>query len=269
LEKIVSKLTTRVTFFPGIVGDNGTNSSNLMAYGLRIADNIIAALQNRFGIILIGQLTEDSINLDHDSLIVPVTDVYKPYYSLLQLFANNLPVQGSVYEQEPLDKINDTTIKSVVIASNSMSFCIVLSRPTSDIFNGKLTLTINNPIWTPAYQFANLTFSVYPPTTNITNTLVSFSQLYEGSATLRLTNLPYNCVLFLRGDLQVIPPPPPLIPPVPGASLSETIIQVRMYYGVPPTIPLSGTIYYDTENNTTKVYDTVSGWIQIRQLPPP
>jgi hypothetical protein len=269
LKKIVSKLVTRATYFPGVVGDNGINSSNLVEYGIRIAENIVAALENRFGIILIGQVVEDSINGDYDSLLVPITDVYKPYYELLQLFSNNLPVQGSVYQDEPLDKINDTTIKSVVIATNSMSFCSVLCRPESDVFSGKLTLTINNPIWTPAYEFTNLSFNVYPSTTDISSTIVSFSQIYEGSATFRLVDIPYNCVLFLTGDLQVIPPPAPPVTPAPSTSYNETIIQVPMLYGVPVGIPVSGTIYYDTQQNVTKVYDSISGWIVITPLTPP
>jgi hypothetical protein len=268
LQKISTKLTTRATFFPGVVGDNGINSSNIVEYGIRIAENMIATLENRFGIILIGQVIEDLVNLDYDSLFITAPLGPKPFYELLQLFSNNLPIPGSVYQDEPLDKINDTTIKSVVIASNSMSFAVVLARPESDIFSGKLTLIINNPLWTPAYEFTNLVFSVYPSTTNITSTAVSFSQLYEGSATFRLIDVPYNCILFLTGDLQIIPPPAPLVTPPPGTLLSETIIQVPMYFGVPVAVPTEGTLYYNTDTNLTKVYDSGFGWITITSLSP-
>jgi hypothetical protein len=264
LEKIVSRMITRATFFPNTVGDQGTNSSNLVDYALRLAENFVAALKNRFGIVLFGQLTKEGSDED---TILDVGNIYRPFYTLVQLLSTKLPTQGWVFEEEELDN-NDTTIKALVLATNSMSFGLVMCRPISDPFSGKLTITVNNPIWTPALEFTNFVFEVYPFTTDISTTEVSFSELYEGSATLRLINVPYNCVLFLTGDLTIIPPPtPPVI--VPTVYLQETIIQVPIYYGIPAATPVPGTIYYDTQANLTKVYDTVSGWITITPLPPP
>lgn len=263
LEKIVSKLITKTTSFPGIIGDSGTDASNTIEYGIRIAENFTAALENRFGIVLFAQLTEQGADLNS---ILDSDLLQRPFYSLLKQISSTLPVLGSVYQAQPLDKINDTTIKTLVIKTNSMSFSTMLCRPLSDIYSGKLTLTINNPIWTPAYQFANVTFSAYPSTTDLSETQVSFSKLYEGSATFRLINIPYNCIVFFSANLEIIPPPSPQPPPTPTPYLLETIIQVPMFYGTPLNIPIAGTIYYDTQENVTKVYDSSSGWIQITPL---
>jgi hypothetical protein len=98
------------------------------------------------------------------------------------------------------------------------------------------------------------------------------ADLDDGTAFIKLTNVPYNCVVFLTGSLSLIPPPnPPPPPPNTPSYLVQTIVQVPMYYGIPPNppIPVAGTIYYNNSSNLLKVYDSVQGWISTTPLPPP
>lgn len=220
------------------------------SYALRLADNIIGALANRFGTLIFSNTHS--------------TTGERPFFNMLKSIAQKFPINGNIYEAEALN-VQDTTMKTCVISPNSMSFCVMMSRPTYDLFSGNLTLEISNPIWSSQYSLTNLVLSSFPETVDVSSCTISATPLTDYNSAsprpiIKLTGLPYNCVLFLTASVISTPPQPPLPPP--SVYLSETLVQVPMHYGTPTFFtPQSGNVYYDSQTNKTKVYDSTLGWI--------
>ena len=216
-----------------------------LAFTLRIADNIIDALYNSFSIII---------------LPIPIDEFSSPVFSLLSKISSTLPTPGILFQSQSADE--SPILGSLVMSTDSMSFCFMFSiAGVGDPLDDKLSITVVNPIWNTGYYLNNLQFTSFPDSNTVP--FVVSSNIFEGSAIIVINNVPTNCVLFLSGNLQLVPPPVVVVPP--SSPLPDTLVQVTLSFGIPTGVtPEPGTIYFDSQLLSTRVFDSTLGWINTK-----
>jgi hypothetical protein len=274
--RIVTNFSTNATKFSVSGTDYGTGASDTIAFAKRVVENfciinnlgfssaIFNYLNNKIGSTLTGE-DPDTKTL-YDS-----TDTLRPVGQLLKYLTEHIPVPSNSWFSEELNKEDDYTIKTMFLTSTGNQFFIILCRPdVPDLLNGNMKLYLENPLWSTAYTTSNVQLNSYPDPQSVSNpsgvplgnatTMCSFGQ---GRLTISMQHLPYNCILFLSGNVSLLPPVTPSPSPSPGPSPSpspspvvmETIIQVPVNYGNPtPTDYVEGTVFYDSQAHTLKTF---------------
>lgn len=282
--RIVTNFTTNATKFI----ENGTNygngASDTIHFAKRVIDNFCIINNLGYSVAIYSNLNEKTDEEPDNKSLYDSDNVLRPVGELLKYITNNIPIPSNIWFSEELNKDDDFTIKTMFLTSNGSKFFIILSRPpVSDNLLGNIKLYIENPLWSTAYTTSNVIINSYPepqteenPSGVPISDIVIQSSFGQGRLSIKMQHLPYNCILFLSGDVSLAPPSPAPVPtpsptpgpggPSPSPVVMETIIQVPVNYGIPTsTDHAQGTVFYDSQAHTLKTF--ISGsWVVANML---
>ncbi len=260
---------------PRTVVSSGRTASE--CYGIAAARTMCAILLNGFSTACFHRLAALNNAMAPNGLYTTSSSVpiFEPWGAFYARLGAVLPVDGQLYVSEEISS-GDNTLKSLVLSENSDVFTMLLCRPeTPDTLTGTLRLVIRNPLWSDQYRMTDVSLHSFP-TRDLSNVDVT-TQVRQGQGIITLNSLPYeSTVVLITGQVllnpPLIPPSPPSGPPSTDddGNRLQTIIQVPINYGTPSLAlsgngPVPGCLYYDTEDDTAKVYID-SQWIDVTML---
>lgn len=200
--------------------DYASGAPETVEYAMRLMDNVC-------GIVSSGSSSALSwfLNFKNDKRALYRKDGSpRPQREALALLNKILPTQGNIFV--PQDDIvtttsdgkptmpPDQTIKTFVASRNSFGF--ILSRAhMTDQMNGRLRLTIKNDEWIESTYRCTMSLYAFPNYISLSaaNKAITTS---NGTMLIDLSGLPYNCVIYGKGDIYAALTS--LIPPIPKSS---------------------------------------------------
>jgi len=196
----VTKFATNATRFSlGI--DYAGGASETVEFAMRIVDNI-CGIVNRGGSaalawFLNGKYDKKTLYRENGSK--------RPFRDAFALLIRTIPPSGTIFVNR--EGTTDTTIdqtSKIFVASNS-SFGFVLSRPyPSDGTNGSLSLRVNNANWNQDRYRCTMSLHAYPDHVSVRSVSKTVDAA-NGVLNISLQRLPYNCVIFGKGDVYGYP----------------------------------------------------------------
>ena len=200
IPKFITAVSTNATRFQiGI--DYGPSASEITEYAFRILDTLChlvnAGCVTSFPWFIPGR--------KHDNRSAYRANGSKrPFYEILSLFSHCVPVESAVFSvQKALTDVQDETIK--LIACKDNTFGIVLSRAQADDATaGALRLEIKNDDWkSDKATTVTMTFSLFPESVSA-DMIQHTVEVVNGLLTLSMKRIPYNCAIFIKGDIYKI-----------------------------------------------------------------
>jgi hypothetical protein len=207
----VTKYGTNATRYPlGI--DYASGAPETVEYAMRLMDNVCGIVSSGASSALCWFL-----NFKNDKKALYRNDgSRRPQRDALALLNKILPTQGNIFQSQNLvtnDPSNpsDQTIKTFVASRNSFGF--ILSRPhLTDDCGGQLKLIINNGEWNASKYRCTVSLYAFPNYISL-GAVKKEITTSNGSMSICLKNLPYNCVIFGKGDVYATPTS--LVPSIP------------------------------------------------------
>jgi hypothetical protein len=254
LKIYVTKFGTNTSLFPSGI-DYGYTAPESVDYALRLMDNVCGILSSGASSAMSWFLT-----FKNDNKALYRRDGSKrPQRNALALLNKSIPITGMIFN--PNDQVTggslDETIKTFVACRNSFGF--ILSRPQpSDGMLGALTLKIRNVDWNATRMLSSTTLTCFPPYISLSG-ITKTVTITNGELKIELFRLPYNCVVFGKGDVYISPSPQR--PPVQISSFN--ILKISNLASV--TNPHEGDIIFYVLNNSLMVYQN-NTWIPVQIL---
>lgn len=239
----VTKYATNATrYTQGI--DYASGAPETVEYAIRLMDNVC-------GIVSSGSSSALSwfLNYKNDKKALYRADgSRRPQRNALALLNKILPTHGNIFvpQDETIGTPADQTIKTFVASRNSFGF--ILSRAhATDGMAGNLKLQIQNGEWNENSYRSTMTLYAFPE--YISLGAVSKSLLTsKGTMTINLSGLPYNCVIYGKGDVYATPTA--LAPPIPRSP-----INVPRVYDITALVNVnSGDIVYNVQTGKLMIY---------------
>lgn len=239
----VTKYATNATrYTQGI--DYASGATETVEYAMRLMDNVC-------GIVSSGSSSALSwfLNFKKDKKALYRQDgSRRPQRNALALLNKIIPTSGSIYvsKDSTYGDPTDQTIKTFVASRNSFGF--ILSRAQSmDGMQGKLRLQIQNDEWDASTYRCTMTLYAFPDYISLGSTTKSITTS-NGIMTIDLAGLPYNCVIYGKGDVYATPIA--FAPPIPKSSFSIS----RVYdTGALKNVNI-GDIIYDVQKGQLMIY---------------
>ncbi len=237
---MVTKYTSLGTNIEGL--DYGSNVTALAPYGLRLMDNLAGIMSAGATVALTTFLS-----FPHDPLAL-FTDqgAKKPFVNALALADRYLPLGFSYQPSDLLGESMDKTVKAVVVHQNC--FGAILSRSQwTDGLLGTLVIRIENPEWDDETAMTTLSAEAYPSIIDLSGMQKSLI-LGTGYALLVLKRVPYQCVIFIKGDIysNICN----LEPPIQQTTIN--VPQISDLQGIPN--PQEGDVVWHIQSSSLKVY---------------
>ena len=189
--------------------DYGHGAPESVEYAIRLMDNVCGIVSSGASSALSWFLT---FKYDNKSLFRQ-DGSKRPQRDALALLNKSLPTHGRIFvPNDPVvDSSTDQTLKAFVASRNSFGF--VLSRShLADGLNGELTMRVKNTDWRSLEFLSTMTLSCFPTYVSLSG-IQKQVQVQDGDLVLKFSQLPFNCVIFGKGD--VYASPPLLLPPTP------------------------------------------------------
>lgn len=181
--------------------DYGPGATETIAYALRLMDNVCGIACSGVSSALCWFLYNQ-----HDRKALYRNDgSRRPQRDALALLNTILPLQYSIFVPQDTTTGDpaDQTIK--MFASSRNSFGFVLSRAQStDATAGSLSLQVPNPDWSATQYRSTMTLYVFPDSISLAGVTKTLD-VTQGVMTIGLTGLPYNCVVYGKGDIYDMP----------------------------------------------------------------
>jgi hypothetical protein len=203
----VTKFGTNATrFSQGI--DYGKGASETVEYGMRLIDNICGII-SAGGSIAISWLLVSKYEQSDNRALYRKDGSRRPQRDALFLVSKVLPVSGTVYlcqdiSNDDFDNLNDMrdqTLKAFIVSGNSFGF--ILSRPQpTDAHGNTITMQINNNNWNSTNLVCTMNLYVYPTYASL-GAVTKEITVSNGVMTIVLQHLPFNCVIYGKGDVYV------------------------------------------------------------------
>lgn len=190
----VTKFATAATKYNAV--DFGPGAPEMVHYGIRLMDNLTAAINSGATTCLAWSLQSDrdvrSIHRKDGSR--------RPQRDALSLVTRTLPTSGMIFPcVDDLPDEQDQTLKAAVVSGNS--FGIILSRgQPADGLSGQLILEMLNPAWTSGSALSTVSVYCFPDMIDISG-MKKEVNLSGGKMLLHLDQVPYNCTIFIKGDI--------------------------------------------------------------------
>ncbi len=243
LHVYITKFATNATkFSTGI--DYGKGAPETVEYGMRLMDNVCGIVSSGASSALSWYLT-----FRHDNKALYRNDGSKrPQRDALSLLNKALPTNGTIYmpQDETSGNPDDQTLKAFVASRNSFGF--ILSRPhQKDMKSGSLQLKIENSEWKTLKFKSTMSLYCFPGYVSLSG-VEKIVTIENGVMTIKFTELPYNCVIYGKGD--VYNAPPLLLPPM--QKMQVTIPRVTDVTNL--TTINERDVIYDTQKKTFAIY---------------
>src|SRR6478609_385398 len=207
----VTKYGTNATRYSlGI--DYASGAPETTEYAMRLMDNVC-------GIVSSGSSSALSwfLNFKNDKRALYRKDgSRRPQRDALALLNKILPTQGNIFVPQDTATNSgatprDQTIKTFVASRNSFGFILSRAHATDDM-KGSLRLKIKNDEWNATKYRCTMSLYAFPSNISLgaANKVVTAS---NGTMTIDMTGLPYNCVVYGKGDVYATPTS--LVPTIP------------------------------------------------------
>lgn len=202
---LVTKLSTQATrFSTGI--NYGRGAPETVEHALRLIESICNVVAAGATVVLPWNTCETRrhghSHLDNRCLLRR-DGAHRPHCDAMAHVNATLPVDGLIYEASGAVAPGDETLTLVVVLRNSFGF--ILGRAhKEDSNNGQYTLKIQNDDWKATQCEATLTLHAFPSYVSLTGTDKTVSVDAAGTLTVVFKELPYNCVVFARGDVYTV-----------------------------------------------------------------
>lgn len=233
--------------------DYSAVASESVEYALRMMDNLCSIINSGGSCCIFWYITRAN---DHYALYRE-NNTSRPIFNCIENLSHVFFVPNeiglSVYTNGDVYPFGDETFKAVV--ANDTMFSIILSRPiATDLEQGSQIIQINNSNWTGSNYNISLQFFSFPEYISVLGIQYT-AVVSNGSLLLSLTNVPYNCCVFIKGGIY------PIIPITPSIQYKNiNIEQVSSY----PVSPVSGKVIYYIPTSTVYVYNSSTlTWIPI------
>ena len=239
----VTKFATNATAYSQGI-DYASGAPETVEYAMRLMDNVC-------GIVSGGSSSALSwfLSYRNDKKALYRNDgSRRPQREALALLNKILPTQGNMFIS--LDATHgqpdDQTIKTFVANRNSFGF--ILSRAHAvDATAGKLSLRVLNNDWNADKYRCTMSLYVFPNYISLAASHKSIS-VSKGVMDIDLTGLPYNCVIFGKGDVYAYPTA--LTPPIP-----RTPIDLPRVYDVTRLANVNqGDIVFNVQTGQLMIY---------------
>ena len=227
-----------------------------MEYAMRLMDNVCGIVSGGASMALSWFLSFKGDN----KALYRSDGSRRPQREALALLNKTLPTRGTMYlaEDESTGNPADQTLKTFVASGNSFGF--ILSRPhQQDALNGNITMQINNPDWNSETFVSTMNMHIFPSHASLEAVTKEISTS-NGIMTIKLKNLPFNCVVYGKGDVYVTPTL--LAPPVPNmANMSVALPRVSDVVALPRVSDVAalrnvneGDIIYNVQRKSLLIY---------------
>lgn len=188
------------------VGSNATRFSQGIDYGLvapESAEYAMRIVDNFCDIVAAGASMAISwfVTFRNDNkALYRVDGSPRPQREALLLLNRVFLPSGTIYlEQDTY--VDDQTNKLFVVRGNSFGF--VLSRAQlSDNLYGNVVMQIENPDWNANNLTTVINLYIFP-SNSLVNRIDKNVTMEPGLMTITLRNVPYNCVVYGKGDVYV------------------------------------------------------------------
>lgn len=216
--------------------DYASGAPETVEYGLRLMDTVCGIVSSGSSSALCWFL-----NYKNDKKALYRKDgSRRPQRDALALLNKILPVHGGIFvpQDATVGTPVDQTIKVFVSSRNSFGF--ILSRAhLTDPASGSLSLKVQNSDWDALLYLSTMSLYVFPNYISLGAVKKSIN-VSQGVMTIQLTGLPYNCVVYGKGDIYgmptalmpVVPKSPVNIPRVSDFAALKNVNQGDVVYNV-------------------------------------
>ena len=239
----VTKYATNATqYSQGI--DYASGAPESVEYAIRLMDNVCGIVSSGSSNALCWFL-----NYRNDKKALYRNDgSRRPQRDAFALLNKILPTNGNIFVST--DKTHgtplDQTIKTFVASNNSFGF--ILSRAhAADDMKGSLNLQIQNPDWSDDKYRSTITLYVFPNFMSL-GAVKKTITVSKGIMDIVLTGLPYNCVIYGKGDVYAMPTH--LVPVVPKSPMGVP----RVYDTTMLSNVKTGDIVFNVKDGTLMIY---------------
>jgi hypothetical protein len=196
-----TKFATNATRFSHGI-DYGKGAPETIEYTFRLLDNVCGILNNGVSAALCWFL-----NRRNDKKSLYRNDGSKrPQRDALSLLNKIIPETGQVYIPDNPTHGNpqDQTIKACVVSGNAFGF-ILCRAHSADASVGHLSLSVDNPNWDVSTTLkCTMSLHVFPNHISI-DAVTRNIQITNGILKIELNKLPYQCIIFGKGDVYKMP----------------------------------------------------------------
>jgi hypothetical protein len=215
----VTKLGTFATkYSTGI--NYGKGAPESVEHALRIVESMCSVVDSGVSVVLPWSTAEKNdskrvrsssnadccsgLDLRDNRCLIRRDGSRRPHSDALGHVNATLPFGGHVYRREAVPG-DDETVALTVVKGNSFGF--ILGRAHKiDQMNGRYDYSLKNTDWavssapgSTTYE-ATITLFAFPAYVSLTGTDKTVAIEPDGTLNLRLKELPYNCIIFGRGD---------------------------------------------------------------------
>ncbi len=207
----VTKFGTRATrFTTGI--NYGRGASNTVEHALRLVESLCNIVVTGARVVIPWNTTDIGVGNDETSdthCLLRRDGAQRPHCDALTYVNVTLPVEGLVFHRAPgAWNVNDETLTLAVVNGNALGF--ILGRAHSnDSMDGGYVFKLTNADWAhdpnvgTSFE-ATVTLSAYPTYVSLTGANRKVTVDSTGTLVIVFKELPYNCIVFGRGDVYAI-----------------------------------------------------------------
>jgi hypothetical protein len=261
LEKMATLVGTRATKFHSEGQDFLTSpaAQDRNEFAIRVCENLCSVLACSFSTALAPVINDPSGGLYRED------GTPFPLATLMNKFTGNMVIPGTIFAPLEMNKTFDHTIKAMLMSSTGNAVSIILCKSKDlDPFEGKMTLVVNNELWSTAYEVLSYQVDSFP-FLSLKDVSIT-TEIFQDRLVIDLRNLPNDAVvIFLKVAIElkpivpVVPIEPDPILPVdeqePFPIVLSTIMQIPVNFGLPTEQEQeNGTVFFDLKTRTLKVF---------------
>lgn len=201
--------------------DYGKGAPEGVEHALRIVESLCSVANAGVSVVLPWTTAESSYmahsmaqtnacclgqsNLRDNRCLVRRDGSRRPHCEALGLVNATLPFGGLVYRRVENPSQDDETIVMTVVKGNSFGFILGRAHRT-DRMQGRYDYSLKNADWIvtsePGVSYeATIQMKTFPSYISLTGTDRIVALTSDGSLHLSLKEVPYNCIIFGRGDV--------------------------------------------------------------------
>jgi hypothetical protein len=248
-----TKFTTYATKYSFGV-DYGPVASEMAEFGIRLSDNLCGLLSAGVSSVIFWFIYK---KFDHFSLHRN-NGSKRPQRDAIEMITKNITFLGNTYYHLNTNfPSGDETMKGTVVEGNG--FNVVLSRAIlNDPYLKQVSVEIDSlGMWNATSYNITLAFVAFPLYVD-TSGIQYTTSILNGILTFQLTQVPYNCVVFVKGALYETFTQ---APPVQYANFN-----IPKVSALPITADEGDVVYYVVDN---KLYTFINNvWVQSQLFGP-
>ena len=195
----VTKLCTRACRYSSGI-NYGLGAPETVEHALRIVESAINVVRAGASMILPWQVYDDENVTPRNMSLFRRDGAQRPHFQALAMINDTLPYEGTVYQNES-ENVGDETITVAVVRKTSFGFIFGRAHQ-SDSLNGRYEFKLSNVDWRDSRE-ATVNLTAFPSYVSLTGADRTITIDASGTLSLSFAELPYNCVIFGRGDVYV------------------------------------------------------------------